>query len=823
MKVQTQAVRKDSVPADKAVLPAQAAKLAPSVAPSLGEYLGIFLTSSSVLLFELALTRIFAVVLWAHLAFMVVGTALFGFGLSGVYLALRRSERKLSLPFLCLCSSLLMVAAYLIVRSVPFRIWELHNDPFNYLYLALWYVGLVVPFFFAGLTIAELLRSYPLHSSRLYGVDLIGAACGSLALIPLLPVFQGEGIIFAGAALSALSGLCFLSRRQSSLGVVLLALVLALGTVLPNADSWFPVKLHQTKRLFNRAVENKLILATRWSPLSRVDIAEHNENYRAVWIDGGTNESIMIRVDGKVDDIPARWKSSIAIAYMLKQKTSPNVLIIGPSGGREVIYALSWGASHVDAVELDPSIVKFVNEPRFASYMGNLYQNPRVNLVNDEGRAFLRRQPDDTYDVIQFVNNYTPVAIAAGALNLSETFLLTKEAFIDYFRHLAPNGILALHRGATLRVALTALEALREIGIPHPEKHLLITGGERQFFEGFFLKKSVWEKDEVRKVRKFLRGIVIVGGKGFLWNPLLEAEDTMYSRLIRMPAEERAKYYTSLGVNLYPATDDRPFMDRFLQIGRVSIHPDMPVEFKTFSLKKWRNIIPRGDFPYVMILVESAVLGLFFVGLPLLLWARSAFKTAGFLGIVSYYAALGLGFIIVEICLMKRYVLFIGNPVYSLTTILVVLLLGAGVGSMSCDRLFASDTRRAIALAVSFVVLAVLAETALSPVVFQSCLGLGFSGRVFVASSLLFPLGFFMGMPFPLGLRLINEAQRDEAERKKLVAWAWGINGYTTVIGSAATVFIALYFGFRIALLTAVAVYILGMLCLLSSTRDARS
>ncbi|HQH27496.1 MAG TPA: hypothetical protein PLP17_08890, partial [Oligoflexia bacterium] len=383
--------------------------------PGLSYYAGIFLTSGAVLLFELALTRIFAVVLWAHLAFMVVSTALFGFGLSGVYLALRSHatvrSRPLSLSMLCLVLTAAMIGAYLTITNIPFRMWQFHQSSANYFYLALWYTALVVPFFFAGLLIARLLSAFPRRSARLYGFDLLGAACGALLLIPVISAFGGVGTAVFAALLAALSGLCFLHRSQKITAALLVCAALMLGAILPQAEQVLPLKYHQNKRRYNRAVQAGHIYETRWSPISKVDVAFHKDNVYDLWIDGGTNESAIFRWSGDEENLKPMTFSSIGLVHNLRRGTSPQVMIIGPAGGKEVLFALSHGARHVDAVELDPSIVKFVESSPYKEFMGGLYQKERVTLTNDEGRSFLRRKPKQHYDIIQFVNNYTPVAI----------------------------------------------------------------------------------------------------------------------------------------------------------------------------------------------------------------------------------------------------------------------------------------------------------------------------------------------------------------------------------------------------------------------------
>ncbi len=793
--------------------------------PGFGAYAGIFLIASSVLLFELALTRIFAVILWAHLAFMVISTALFGFGLSGVFLALRpktlTAARTPNFAKLALLVSVTMIAAYLVVTNIPLRMWDFSENPSNYLYLATWYCALIVPFFFAGLLIAELLSAYPLRAGRLYGVDLLGAAAGSFALIPMLPLLGGEGTVVFAAILAAASGLCLSRGDQKMTRSLLLVSAIVLTILVPQAADLLPIKYHQNKRRYNEAVDNNSIMATRWSPLSKVDVAKHRPGVWDIWIDGGTNESAMINWSGDVSKLEPMMWSSIGVIHNLRQGQNSDVMIIGPSGGKEVLFALSHGARHVDAVELDPSIAALTNQSPFKEFMGGLYQLDQVNFVNDEGRAFLRRQMGKKYDIIQFVNNYTPVAIAAGALNLSETFLVTKEAIHDYLDRLEPGGVLALHRGATLRVALTAIEALRERGVEDAEKWIMITAGEVPFFEGFFLKNGAWTKEEEEKIHEYMKIRRRVGGKTFLWTPFDPGRDNLYSKVLRASPAEQEGYYTSLGLNLFPATDDQPFVEHYLQFGKVELDESIPIEFRHRNDQKWRGLIPRGDFPYFAILVESAVLGLLFVGVPLFIGARKSFAVSGFASFLAYFSSLGFAFIVIEICLMKRYVLFLGNPAYSITTILVALLLGAGLGSISTEKLGAKNARRTLSIAIPAIALAVLAETFISPLVFKTFLGLPFAGRIAVATLMLLPLGFLMGMPFALGLKLISEIDCSDEERTQLTAWAWGMNGYFTVIGSASTVFIALFFGFKAALFSGIAVYLLGLLAIRNATRQA--
>lgn len=313
----------------------------------------------------------------------------------------------------------------------------------------------------------------------------------------------------------------------------------------------------------------------------------------------------------------------------------------------------------------------------------------------------------------------------------------------------------------------------------------------------------------MQKIYDFLEPIPKLTSEIFLWNPV-QPPKNIYSEVLLAQPELQSSYYTSLGVNLFPATDDRPFMERLSQFGKKTLRSDLPPEFSKREKQKWAGVVPVGDFPYVAILVESLLLAFLFIGIPL---AKSSLKSAripGFWSIVSYFACLGFSFIVVEICLMKRYVLFLGHPAYSITTVVVVLLLGAGLGSLLTARFKNSAPRAALVLILPLIALALLSEAWLSPLIFEKFLYAEFIERIFIGSAMLLPLGILMGMPFPLGLRIIQNMSSEPALQNNLTAWAWGMNGYATVVGSAATVFISLFLGFQIAIFCAIAGYLLA-------------
>ncbi|MEA2625088.1 MAG: hypothetical protein QOD06_1133 [Candidatus Binatota bacterium] len=743
---------------------------------------GLFVISMAALLLEIALTRVFAVVLWSHLTPMIVGTALFGFGLSGLYAHFfdrPRSPAALALGF---AGGVLVVL--LVIAEVPLRIWDFGAQELQLqaALLAIYYLALLVPFFAIGLAILRIFSASSIGIGRLYAADLFGAGAGTAVLVPLLPELGGEGTIVFCAALAAAGAVLLAgSRRAQWLAVTA---TVALGVFATQASRVVPLVPHQAKRQFNVDVQRGRIEYTVWSALSRVDVGAMTRAVKRIWIDGGTNESKMFhRPRQEFGSEP--WKRhSVYLPYFLKEGSLGRVLVVGPAGGKEVFLALHGGAASVDAVELDAGVVQVVGSA-YDDFLKGLYHRPRVHLHNDEARSFVRRSRE-RYDVIQSVANYTPAALVSGALNLSESFLLTKEAFHDYLDHLNPGGIVSFHRGASLRIAAMAAEVLEERGVTNPGRSLIVVATGQTFFEGVLVKNGEFSPEEIARVERYLAAKKVpayyLAGRG---NPL-------YVRIIESP--DRRALYHSLGVDLSPPTDDRPFLDHYTRFGDRGVDPRLPVEFRYFAKLKWWGAVPQGDISYVAILVESAVLGLLLIGLPIL-FARRRGTDPVDPGVLLYFACLGVGFILVELCLMKSVILFLGHPTYSISVVLFTVLVGAALGSLASDRV--ARTRRVILALV--VLLAV--EAMILPLLFRAALGLGFTARVAVAIGLLLPLAVGMGVPFPTAFRMLRERAPSQ------LPLAWALNGYGTVLGSGLCVFLAVFLGFRATYAVACALY----------------
>src|SRR5262249_248899 len=131
-------------------------------------------------------------------------------------------------------------------------------------------------------------------------------------------------------------------------------------------------------------------------------------------------------------------------------------LVIGPGGGRDLVSALVFGAKRVVGVEINPIIANDVMSDRLRDFSGGIYHHPRVQVVVDDGRSFVRRTPE-RFDVIQASLVDTWGGPGAGAYTLTENTLYTVEAFQDYLDHLTDGGILSFTRWVFDGIRLVSL------------------------------------------------------------------------------------------------------------------------------------------------------------------------------------------------------------------------------------------------------------------------------------------------------------------------------------------------------------------------------
>ncbi len=772
---------------------------------------GVFLTSFSLLTFEITLTRLLSVMLSYHYVFLAVSLALLGLGVGGIFVHFFRPHvpsghsRFGSLALLASLFSLAIPFSVILIIQIGY-IDTIRDNILLYCFL------LFIPFVFAGMLLAEVFRMFPAISAWVYGADLVGAAGGSLAVVLTLDILGGISTSFFLGVLASVAALLFAVKvlKSNIRGVVIPASSFLIVSVLlcTNLTGLYlpdiPIGANPAKQIheaLGSSLKGKIIEA-RWSAFGRTDLVEFSDypEQMHIYVDG-TAGTPMYRFSGDID-APGSAVSSLKADFpgyfpflFLEEGERNNALIIGPGGGRDILLALMGGVGQVTAVEVNEDLVDIVGE--YSWYNGGIYTDlDNVDIVVDEGRSFLKRQKDK-YDIIMLSLPYTNSSRSLEGYALTENFLFTTDSIGDYLGRLTDEGQLVVVCRDDVeisRLLSISLATLSESGVSNATamKQLYIVGSDR--YPVFVLKKTPFEPTEVLLMYEALSQFGYNPTSSYF--PYISQVGTVNSVLMGLESAEIGvddfvRIIKGLGYDISPVTDDSPFF--------YKLEEGLP---RSVSLVFWSSII-------MMILVILA---------PLLFWRKRLFPTEmrseskrilnqNLIRSVVLFSMLGVGFMLVEISLIQRFVLFLGQPVLSMTALLFSLLGGAGIGSMCSGRLASDRLIKGLTIASLFIVAILLVYTFLLPIIFEQLLGLGLTIRLLATVVILLPLGFSMGFPFPLGIRLLREMGMENH-----IPWMWGINGICSVLGSVMTIVIAISFGFTEALLIGASCYFLVFL-----------
>jgi hypothetical protein len=811
--------------------------------PTRLDLIAVGFISGTLLMTELALTRIFSVVMYYHFAFLAISIALFGLSASGVfaYVFRRRLDAQPTGRLLARQSivyAVCTVAALFVLVRVRVG---LNYSPRNLMLMLAIYALAALPFFTGGLVITLAISRLSSRINAVYAADLLGAAAGCVLLIPLLNWLGAPGVVLTAAALAVAAGVAFVSRqdrlRYGTAGALLMALPLAAQFSGAATFDVTDTKGHQGDR----------VLFSKWNSFSRIGVYErpHGDwslspayrgsvpETRFMDIDSAASTPIL-RVRPDMSDADYLRYELTALAYHLKEapasplRGSPaaagteasgpgsdgeaadttagfTALVIGPGGGRDLVSALVFGASRVDAVEINPIIADDVMRDQFRDYSGRIYDHPRVHVTVDDGRSFVRRT-DRRYDVIQASLVDTWAATAAGAYTLTENTLYTVEAFSDYLDHLTDDGVLSITRWVFdgLRLVSLAQEACEARGWDAQSRLAVI---QHDRVATLLLKKTPFTAAEVTTLRETadrlgFKVLYVPGhqpaARSAAESGSEEAVADDYASLVT--TSDRAAFYARYPQDIRPTTDDRPFF-----FHTTKLRDQFQVAFGRSML------FGNGLSALLTLMGISAALVVLFVLGPLVVTGGATAR--GWLAWLFYFGSLGAGFMLIEVAILQRFVLLLGHPVYSLTVTLFSLLLGTGVGAALSRTIPDSRVVRTTSITLAAIaVLGVLCLTMIAPMIAWA---IPFSRpvRIVLAIAAIVPLGMVLGIPMPAGLRLLRQ------RAPEMVTWAWGMNGALSVVGATLAIFIAMNWGFQATLLASAGAYLVGLGSFVLATR----
>jgi len=765
---------------------------------------GLALTSFAALLLELALTRVFSVVLFYHFAFLAISIALLGLGAGGVFAYLLQSrlrvlETRTLAKQLCLVNSVTVLLVLEIVLHVPVA---LEVSGANFLRLTVLYLAAALPFFLTGVLFSVVFAREASRIPRLYGADLGGGGLACLAAVPLLNWIGGPNTILASSVALAVAALvwapsAFGRRVAGGLTAVLVMLIAA-----NHSDRLIDVVY--AKGMFR---DPAWVEFSRWNALSRVEVDR--------W---GTSKAIVIDADASTYIMSAEPEGVRGTEWERILMSAPPALanvvrphgefaIIGPGGGVDVLRAVASGSPSVTGIEINPIIADTIMRGRYADYSRHLYARPEVHIHVTDGRSFLR-STRQRFDVVQMTLVDTWASTAAGAFALSENNLYTVEAFREYFEHLKPDGLIAITRWEfqkpreALRVVAVAMEALHRLGVADTARHFMVASQGTLNEDGIpvvvLAKKTPFTLEEEDAVKAHFDRYHELDP---LYLPSQPGHNPFSDLIARNDPYAFARDYA---YNVSPVNDNAPFFFFTLKPGQILGEQGLREGID------WK--VNLGVLVLLLVLVISLAAVLLFLILPMA-WKSGRARQSPL--VLLYFVAVGLGYILVEIAFIQRFVLFLGHPTYALTVVIFLLMLSSGAGSLFSRRWL---PRAELAwMPITLVIVALLGDVFFLPGWLAAWVGFGFGTRRLISGVLLVPLGFLMGMPFPTGLRAVAglpapEFPSAQAPAENAVEWAWAMNAAASVLGSVLAMVIAIRFGLTATLSCGAAAYLFALL-----------
>jgi hypothetical protein len=749
-------------------------------------FAGIFLIALSGLVLEVSITRIFSAAIWYHFAFVAVSVALVGLGASG--LVVQHRVKKLKGKW---AENLTIYSAWGIAIFIPITLFVMHALASQVIYLPLFMILFSVPFFLVGIIISAAFNAFASVAGRLYAADLIGASAGALLVVLFLVLTGGEGATLIVGLIAAIGGTIFsrIAKNTKKTVVSLMFVAFALSLIFLNhATQIFAIPTDPTAQkdlpIYLREHPGSKIVKTEWNSFSRIDVVEGGAGGEGlvakVFIDGGAGTNI-ISWDGKTE---SRQELSTWMQYLpFKMMQDPKVLVIGSGGGRDVVASLVSGSKDVTSVEINPIIYETVKS--YGDRAGNVYSHEYVRSYVDEGRSFITRS-SEKYDIVYVPFVDTWASVSSGGLSVSENFLYTLQGFQQYYDHLTETGKIVTVRWLidAPRFISTYAKLLEQNGIPQDQldRHLIMVTSDSYTQDPsvtmVIFSKSPFTDEEIRF---FSQSFSQYGYKPILVPGQIMREP--YSALLNGQIN-LDQFYNMFETKVYPVTDDNPYF---------------------LSFEK-----PLPGVVEVLLYVSVGIVAIFLL-VPFAWMKRRREEEVGTkrseIGIatmIPYFAALGMGFILIELALLQKLILLMGNPTMTFALLLFTLLISSGAGSLLSARIAKNNMKNLVFIIGGIAGLGILYFLFLPPIIY-STIAEPIEAKAAVSIAILAPIGFLMGMPLPTGMRLLK------VHRPDYIPWMWAVNGAFSVLGAVLAIALGIMYGSSLAMILGILIYLVAL------------
>ena len=756
----------------------------------------ILILSAVIICFEIISTRITSVIFVQNYAFIILSLAILGLGSGGIYSFYKiKPEEGLADNPKIFKKFIFLSGASLIIFIVLEIILSIANP---YIYFLL----LFLPFFFAGVVYAEFFSNYASAGFKIYASDLIGAALGSILSIFVFDLFNAVNAVLFLALVLFISSINYLNvekKRQVILYLSLFCLAIVLA-VFGKKDllGEIPIGHFPEKDIYYTYDDPAMapnIIESRWSINGRSDLVEYdNQNVvKDLFIDGAAG-SQMYKFNGNIahhdtllNIMLLHHTTAIPFLFLTKQEKE-SMLDIGPGGGKEILTGLFDGIKNITGVEVNADFVNIVKQ--YSSYNGGIYTNfPNVKIKVVEGRHFVK-STKERYSVIVLALPSTKQLQNIDGLASNENFLLTVEAIKDYLKILKPDGeiIFTVHnRWELIRLIITTLYAFKEDGIDNTEaiNHFIILGSD--YAPTIVIKKSAYTLDEVNKIAGIAKslppGLPNVTYFPYLNNPVNNEIENVLLNDLKEGSSTLKEIIARNSSDISPVRDNSPYFYKvdkgvpedfgnLLKAASAAALLSVVIPLMKIKSKQKKNKKGKG---------KERIL------LPLLI-----------------FICIGIGFMVLEISLFQKFILYLGAPTIALSILLGSLLVGMGAGSFYGGKIYPLNIVERLKIISGLIVIAGALIFFIHPFILNELLAYGLTLRAIVCFLLLLPFGFLLGIPFPTGIQILKQNNL-----VKYIPWMYGVNGIMSVLGSVLAVILSMVWGFALSFFAGLSMYLI--------------
>lgn len=768
----------------------------------------VFLVSAILFALGALQTRLFSFSSWYHMTYMIVAVTLMGYAAAGTVLAIKKSlknyERSIHINSILFAVSIPI--AFFAASKVP--VDPMMPNKFLLIgFVFLDYLFLFLPHFFGGLILLSIFQNNSKNVNISCFFSILGLIAGCAAAIPLLETLGMEGtlaVISVAAAFVSLF-IAFSSKRGKASKAFSALLIVLAAVLFPFKESAFVFSPAGSKMLAATGIDPEM---TEWNRIGRVDISATNglviphqwEDLRrgVITVDGDAPSFIY-----DFSEVPARVALSLCSAgYFGLQK--PDVFLAGLSA-TDIAAALFWKAGSVTSVETNKALID-LSVKKYADFKDNILQNGKVSIIHGEVREFLMNS-ERKFDLIQLPGTDNVSALLNGVFIMSESYLYTKEAFMEYFKHLKDDGTLSVVRQMlwppreTLRVAVTAAVVLKEMGVEHPENNVVIIGDGR--FAATIAKKRpfTWtELNEIAETIAATKDYRIIYAPGFktgarYYDPVVTGMNFSADQAVDFIKSGFGYFFDSLEngrenefiadypYDITPVSDDKPFFFNYFKFGG----DELPTEVRNVFVDRNSSMLPILFFTVVQLLF------LLFSMLvtPVFFMSKEEKKFLPHLQIPAF-VAIGSGFMFIGMSFIQKFTLIFGDPatsaLYAIGTLLSFSALGALFGK---KILIASGEKLFFSVLAIVLPLMILGYAVAMPRFTAFCAGCGFALKLCLAALFVSPLGFAMGVVFPVSLLLVGE------KKPFFIPLACSAEVAASIFAGVISAMIAFVYGFR--------------------------